>query len=297
MKNSKAIVTLVIGKRYLNKWKKLAHYNWQKYADKYGYDLIFIDTPLDNSERAQKRSPAWQKCLILSQDFSQQYERIVWIDSDILINLAFAPCIVQNVPIDKVGATDEWSSPTPQLYSQTLERKYEYYKYAGLDIVHDNTAKKFYSNYGLPPKFDKTVQTGVMVLSPHHHRQILEKVYFEYEDKGVPEWNYEMRPLSWELLETDSIHWIDYRFNLIWFDYLCLHYPFALEKSRYPLIRKIERKVQSLSSDFGIPPRSSLRKLCANTAFTNSFFLHFAGCSSDMILVDTQSASWRNLMV
>lgn len=298
MENSKAIVTLVIGKRYLNRWKRLCEYNWQQYAEKHGYDLIVLDNPLDSSERAQKRSPAWQKCLILSQEFSQQYERVVWIDSDILINSSVAPCIVENVPIEKVGATDEWSSPTPQLYAQTLERKYEYFKYAGLDIIHDNPAKTFYSNYGLPPKFDRTVQTGVMILSPSYHRQILEKVYFEYEDKGKSQWNYEMRPLSWELLEADLVHWLDHRFNLIWMDYLCLHYPFALKKARSPFIKKIERKIHnlSLSLDLAIPPRPSLRKICANAAFINSFFLHFAGCGSDMPLVNIKCNSWRSLL-
>jgi hypothetical protein len=296
MKNFKAIVTLVVGKNYLSKWKKLCYENWKSYADKHGYDLIFIDTPLDNSERAQKRSPAWQKCLILSQKFSQEYERIVWIDSDIIINSAIAPCIAEDVPIDKVGATDEWSSPTPLLYTQTLERKYEYFKYAGIDIIHDKPARKFYSNYGLPPKFDNTVQTGVMVLSPHYHRQLLEKVYFEYEDKGIPEWNYEMRPLSWELLEADCVHWIDHRFNLIWMDYMCLHYPFILKKSPPLFVGKVERKLRALSLNLGIKARPSLRKTCINTAFINSFFLHFAGRSIDMPLVNTQLNLWYDLL-
>ncbi|MFB8787487.1 MAG: hypothetical protein U7123_01205 [Potamolinea sp.] len=296
MKNNKAIVTLAIGKRYLNNWKKLCESNWQKYAKKHGYDLICIDSPLDTSERAQKRSPAWQKCLILSQDVSQQYERIVWIDSDILINSELAPCIVKDVPIDKVGATNEWASPAPHLYSQALARRNEYFKYAGIDFVNDDTPQKFYSNYGLYPKFDSTVQTGVMVFSPQHHRQILEKVYFEYEEKGKSEWNYEMRPLSWELLNADCVHWIDHRFNLIWLEYLCLHYPFILDQSLPRFLEKIKDKGQRLSLKMGIPPRPSLKKQCANTAFLNSFFLHFAGRGFDLVLVDTKTNLWLNFL-
>jgi hypothetical protein len=296
MKNLQAIVTLVIGEKYLKRWKKLCQENWQNYADKHGYDLIVIDTSLDRSERALKRSPAWQKCLILSQEFSQQYERIVWIDSDILINSAIAPCIVKDVPIDKVGATDEYSWPTPQLYDQILERKYDYYEYARFNPVNDYKAKLFYSNYGLPPKFDRIVQTGVMVLSPHHHRQILEKVYFEYEDKGQAQWNYEMRPLSWELLEADYVHWIDPRFNVIWFDYLCLYYPFLLEKPRPISILKLQRKLRQFSSNIGILPHLKLKKVCANTAFMNSFFLHFSGPGGgEMPLINTKATSWRDV--
>ncbi len=292
MKNSKAIVTLVIGDQYLKSWKRLCQVNWQKYAEKHGYDLVCIDAPLDTSERAQKRSPAWQKCLILSQDFSKNYERIVWIDSDILINPTIAPCIAKEIPIDKVGVVNEWTSPTQDFYAHTVNRKYEYYKLAGLHFIEDSTPDKFYSNYGLKAKFNGVVQTGVMVLSPQYHRQILEKVYFEYEDKGLPQWNYEMRPLSWELLEADTVHWIDSRFNVIWNDYMHLHYPFLLEKSNSQFINRIQRKLRQISLETKI---LNNKKVYVNTAFLNSFFLHFAGRSSDIELVNTNITSWRNL--
>jgi hypothetical protein len=292
VKNSKAIVTLVIGDKYLNDWKKICQINWQKYAEKHGYDIVCLDTPLDTSPRAQKRSPAWQKCLILSQEFSKNYERIIWIDSDILINSSFAPCIIEGVPIDKVGVVNEWSSPTQDLYTQILNRKYEYYKLAGLNYSETSTVDKFYSNYGLPGKLDGVVQTGVMVLSPQCHRQILEKVYYEYEDKGLPQWNYEMRPLSWELLEANSVHWIDPRFNVIWDDYVHLHYPFLLEKSNSLFLNRVKRKLQAIALNMGVLTN---KKLYVNTAFLNSFFLHFAGRSSDIELVNTNIASWRDL--
>jgi hypothetical protein len=79
-------------------------------------------------------------------------------------------------------------------------------------------------------------------------------------------------------------------------DYMSLHYPFVLKKSQYPLLGKIERKIRNLSSDLGIPARPTLKKICANTAFINSFFLHFAGCGADMELVNTELKSWRNLL-
>lgn len=292
MKKSKAIVTLVIGNKYLNDWQRLCQDNWQKYAEKHGYDIICIDSPLDTSSRAQQRSPAWQKCLILSQDFAKDYERIVWIDSDILINPTLAPCIVKEVPIEKVGAVNEWTSPTQELYAQTVSRKYEHYQLARFNFIEGSTPDKFYSNYGLPAKFNGVVHTGVMVLSPQHHRQILEKVYFEYEDKGLPQWNYEMRPLSWELLEANTVHWIDHRFNVIWDDYMYLHYPFLLEKSSSQFLNRLQRKLQVIALKTGI---LNQKKLYVNTALLNSFFLHFAGCSSDIELANTNMISWREL--
>ncbi|MCL1466806.1 tetratricopeptide repeat protein [Argonema galeatum] len=291
MKQSKAIVTLAIGEKYLHHWKTFAENNWQKYADKHGYDLICIDTPLDSSERAQARSASWQKCLILSQEFSQHYEQIVWIDSDILINTSIAPCIVEGVPIEKVGAVDYWSSPTAELFSQTLEREYDYWESLGIPFTKDCTAKDYYTNYGLPSHFDKIVQAGVMVLSPHYHREILEKAYFGYEEKGGSEWHYEMRPLSYELLKADCVHWIDHRFNLCFYPYVILYYPFLLDDlpADYSLLAD-----PKIPIDLGWLSIHIQKKICATTAFINSFFLHFAGCARKMELVELSATSWRD---
>lgn len=287
MKNSKAIVTLAVGRKYLENWQQLCQNNWQKYAEKHGYDLICLDQPLDTSTRAQKRSPAWQKCLILSQPFSKQYERIVWIDSDILINANSAPCIAQNVPLHKVGAVNEWSVPNSELFTQVLQRRYQHLYCEDLDSMQAMMVA-YYQGFGLPPKFNKVVQSGVMVLSPDHHRDILERVYHKYEDKGSSEWNYEMRPLSWELLEADQVHWIDHRFNRVWSDYMYLHYPFLLEQQSASIAHRIYRKFQRMITALGVQTNLKLKTNCVNTAFLNNFFLHFAGSSHDMWLLDSK---------
>jgi CRISPR/Cas system-associated protein Cas5 (RAMP superfamily) len=76
----KAIVTITLGETFKKMFNELCRENWQKYCDKYSYDLIIINEPLDTTERSKKRSPSWQKLLILSQDWSQNYERIVCLD-------------------------------------------------------------------------------------------------------------------------------------------------------------------------------------------------------------------------
>lgn len=291
MKKSKAIVTLAIGETYWQRWQKYCQDNWQIYADKYGYDLICIDKPLDTLERAQARSPAWQKCLVLSQDFSDKYERIVWMDSDILINSASAPEIAENIAIEKVGAVNYWDYPTPELFAQMLIRLYEYNEANGFKYAKDSSAKEYYSNYGLPAEFAEVVQTGVLVLSPKHHREVLERAYYGYEEKGGPEWHYEMRPLSYELLKADCVQWIDGRFNLCFYNYAMLHYPFLLDNIApdYSLLA-----ANKLPIDLGAFSGYILKKICATTAFINSYFLHFAGCAEEINLVELEATSWRD---
>ena len=50
-------------------------------------NLICIEQPLDDSARAQKRSPCWQKCLILGEESVNKYDRVVWVDADVLMRL------------------------------------------------------------------------------------------------------------------------------------------------------------------------------------------------------------------
>src|SRR5437016_2609859 len=114
MNATTAIVTLAIGTRYREQWHRVCEVNWTRYAARHGYDVICLEDPLDTSDRARGRSPAWQKCLILGQPFAARYERIVWVDADILISPT-APAVTDDVPLERIGAVDEFATPTPQI--------------------------------------------------------------------------------------------------------------------------------------------------------------------------------------
>ena len=286
MKHTKAIVTLAVGESYVQAWQQTCEANWRSYADKHGFDLICIDHALDSSMRAQKRSPAWQKCLILSQDFARDYERIVWVDSDVLINVVAAPNIDEGVPLDKVGAVEHVDEEI------SLKRMYEFW---GATAIHNPTPQECYTNYGLPSSFDHIVQTGILVLSPVYHRELLEKVYFGYEEKGGREWHMEMRPLSYELLKAGIVHWIDPRFNMLWPTELFKHYPFLVNSSASSTTGS--RVWRKLSRFIGRPLAKDLRETCLTNSFLLSFFFHFGGTSlPEMRLVHFQD-TWRDLIL
>ena len=286
MTNSKAIVTLVIGEKHWDNWHSLCQENWQKYADRHGYDIICISSPLDDSERAQKRSPCWQKCLILGAESVQKYDRVVWVDADVLINWANAPCIVEGVPVDRVGAAAEWATPNEQLSTEARERLFETW-----GITDEKDERGTYVKYGISPEFDRIVQDGIMVLSPSHHRSILEKVYHECEETGFGE----MPWLSYELLKADLVQWIDPRFSTVWNVHKALYYPFLLPKPQTKSSLLARAKSKLLAK--GVPPRLVDKRAseCATTALINTFFLHFAGTAGEMRLVDLASTSWRDL--
>ena len=292
MEQSKLIVTLTIGEKYRRHWKYFCEANWRQYANKYGYDLLCIDTPLDTSARAQNRSPAWQKCLILGQNEVKNYTQVVWLDSDIIINVDSAPSIVEGVPVDKVGAASGFAAPTAELFAIANQRNVEYNRSIGGLAPGQASPAEFYANHGVRNvEHREVVQTGVLVLSPLHHREVMERTYFEYEGRTI-DTMYEMPPLSHNLLKENLIEWIDFRFNYVWYMHAFLHYPFlfALESKQPPEARWRNKLMRLLGS---YPPKS-IKRACLLASFANSYFLHFASARDDMPLLDPRLTSWRD---
>ena len=163
---NRAIVTIAVGKRFNRMVNKICRENWELYAAKYGYELIVIDELLDNSERGRSRCAAWQKCLILSQKWSDKYERIVWIDTDILIN-PNAPDICDGIAEDKIGAVNEFTSPTRESYNLALSRMYEHWTNLKYNPVINYGAKEYYKSFGIDCDFEEGFWGY-----PEHHEDI-----------------------------------------------------------------------------------------------------------------------------
>jgi hypothetical protein len=222
--NDRAIVTLTVGEEWPKRWRRLCERNWRAYADRHGYDLIRIDQPLDDSERARRRSPSWQKLLVLEQSFAARYGRIVWADADLLFG-GDAPSVAEGVPAEKVGAVDELWAPSRALRNH----------------IHGIPMDRYYGAAGLEGSFDHIVQGGLLVLSPEHHRNLLREIYDGYEDPG-PNLDYEMRPLSYELQKRELVRWLDPRFNRLWTLYKAERYPFLIDHPRHPRARDAVRR-------------------------------------------------------
>jgi hypothetical protein len=290
--NKKALVTLAIGDRYIENWKRYCEPGWSRYATAYGFDIICITAPLDLTPRASARSPAWQKCLILSQPFANQYERIVWVDSDIIFNVP-APDVTDGVPEDKIGIVED-----PGFNPLFLQR---YYQRCPESIINF-TPQDYYTQYGLPAGCLRACNTGLMVMAPSH-AALLEQVYYQYEEKGGREWHMEQRPLSYELVRRDLVHWLDPRFNVCVPIEEYVRYPFLLPPLPAPvtsLRSRIARKVQRLlatsatlrkiqAAKLEASPVRKAYKAALSTMFTSSYFLHFGGRIEEMKYLDQTS--------
>jgi hypothetical protein len=124
-------------------------------------------------------------------------------------------------------------------------------------------ARDWHAFWGLPPRGDHIVQTGVLVLSPSHHRDLLEYVYDRYEDKGAAWFDREMRPLSFEIQEHKLSWWIDARFNAL-FTILLI-----LEHTRTPILSPTSLRNYTVTEAELV---ETIRR-----CLSKNYFLHFAG--------------------
>ncbi len=285
---TKAIVTLIVGETYKQRWVKLCRENWMAYAEKHGYDLVLLDEPLDQGARAKSRSPAWQKCLILDQPQIQKYQRVVWVDSDILFNSFGAPDICEQVPEEKVGAVDSFADPSQEENQIALERLWKIVRPEGQTAVGEyHTPEDVYNAYGAPIKpLNRMFNAGLLVVSPTHHGAIFRHVYNHYEDQGTPSY-FENVPLSYELVANNLVHWMDPRFNHLWAWSQHLHYPFMFDWRRRSFKDKMLRRLAKWS---GNDYEHRVAVACATASLLNCYCLHFAGCAKDMELVDLDAA-------
>jgi len=253
-----AIVTLAIGQQHLSYWQKNCEPTWRAYAQKHQYDVIVVDQPLDPSPAAAARSVAWQKCLVLGQDFAARYSQIILLDSDIVINVDAAPPVTDQAPPASIGGVISGSHIHDDLRIVLLSRlrgqPIEYER--GLRLWSDDQAQ-YYRHYGLAPLAAGIVQTGVLVLSPQHHRPLLESVYYaSFKAPFKEHRSYEQIPLSHAILSSGLFCPLDTRFNCVLLESLLVHYPYLLNKQ--------------------IEIYDALAMCAVQTEFTNNFFLHFA---------------------
>ena len=281
----KALVTLAIGKKYESMFKKNCYATWKAYTEKHNHDLVVISNVLDASLRAKNRSPAWQKCLILSQDTIKKYSQVAWVDADIIINPR-SPDIFDNTPLEMIGAVDECATPNCKDHKIALDRLHMLWSKERIKYIEDLSATQYHKNFGFKGEFHSVVQSGVLVLSPKYHNELLKDVYYNYEDKGDSYWHYEMRPLSYEIQKNKLFFGLDPKFNMIWSFIKQLHYPFLNERNS--LFTKALNKV-------GFNTKASLIRKCVTTAFLNNYFLHFAGNAHDIVYLDEKINSIFNI--
>ena len=249
----KAIVTIAAGDAYNEVWRSKALPSWERFAKRHGYDIVAFHRLLDDSPSARERSPSWQKLLVLDHPQVRVFDRVLWLDADIIINDVAAPCPIEETPPERVGIVmDQAVSASPAMAS-TLKKVNGSFSGTAADL-----ARWVYENNGLQAPAEFLLNGGVVVLSPVHD-ELLQHIYRTY--RQGPLTSYEQTALSYELLTRNLHHLLDPRFNLLWLERQALMAPFAYWTTASKVI-------------------------CMAFALEDCFFLHFARRVEDMAQFD-----------
>jgi hypothetical protein len=201
------LVTIAIGDRYLQIYNYLFRKSQEAYAKKYGYDFKVITEFLDNRLH-HPSTISFNKILVCSQDWSSQYDIIIFVDADILINNNAPPLHLYKDYETKIGIADEWSQPT-------FERRTALQKSMGWET----TASEYYKISNLIIETNTVLNTGVLVLQPKYHRVFLEDIYYKYVKNAIGNsrgFHFEQSAIGYELQKANMFTIISNEFNALW---------------------------------------------------------------------------------
>jgi hypothetical protein len=266
--SGKALATLAIGSKYLDRWQKHVKSDWILYCERNGLGLYVEDVDLDES--VVKKKPQWQKLLIgkTLQESSFEVTDVCYLDSDILVN-PYAPNIFESCHTGRINMVSQLNNlPYPlhevlrrmaYLRNQFFDEKYP------LDSSLFMDKEQSYGFQDLPTQADIS-SAGLFVFDVSDFGDWMAQVFYKYDHNvySLSDGGDQMH-INYEFQNTGLVNWIDYRFEAQWTFEMALKYPF--------LYRELD--VQSIEVSTAV--ESSL--------FAN-YFLHFAGSwfESDCIL-------------
>jgi hypothetical protein len=201
------LVTIAIGEKYLKEYNNLFYESQKNYALKNGYDFKVITEFLDKKNQ-HNSSISFNKILVCNQEWSNDYDFIIFIDADVLININ-SPPIHNYVDYEGlIGIIDEYSQPSK-------ERRLKIQKKMGWET----SAVDYYKLCDLDIQTDMVFNSGVLVLQPKIHGDFLQNIYNKYVNKSKNHrrgFHFEQSCIGYELQKNNLYKVIDNRFNAIW---------------------------------------------------------------------------------
>jgi hypothetical protein len=201
------LVTIAIGEKYLEEYKNLFYKSQRDYAVKNGYDFKVIRDFLDKNI-INKSTISFNKILVCNQEWSKDYDFIIFIDADILININSPPIHNYIEYDDCIGIIDEYSQPSK-------ERRLKIQQKMGWET----SASDYYKLCGFDIQTDMVFNSGILVMQPKKHNDFLLTIYNKYILQSISHprgFHFEQSCIGYELQKHNLYKVIDNKFNAVW---------------------------------------------------------------------------------
>lgn len=253
------LVTIAIGDKYLNDWKRHSYPSWKGYCEKHDLGLLVITDSLINQSDPKYKKPTWQKGL-LGNFISEHFPfvtNVCYLDTDIIIS-PLAPNIFESYEEDGIGLVSlRHNLPFPyELVRRRMAflRNRFYSNDYPLDSSLFISLNDLYEFHSKSPQDDEACM-GLIVFNIKKHSQILLDSFNEYDSNvesitgGGDQFHY-----NYEFQNRSNVQWFPYEFQSIWCHEMAWFYP-------------------SLYSN----PCASSIKNAIEATLMRVHFLHFAG--------------------
>lgn len=243
-----AIVIFVIGDRYVHSFNSIFKESVEAYCKIHNYDLIVLNRPIRPEPSLDKKKFFWQRLLIPSQYL--EYDYVVSLDSDIYIHRDAPPFPLSDIPKGHVAAVNE----------RKYLGNYEWRETIQLKCGYERTGRDWYALSGETKDYDDHINGGLVIYQPTYHARLMEDLYNNNIDNYKRYHQDDQSFLSSYLIDNKIIHWLDERFNRVWFFWREIMYP---SYQQYP---------------------QQIKLLLMNTYMERNYFCHFAGNTDFNIL-------------
>ena len=201
------IATIAIGDKYKERYSSLFFENHKKYAEYCGYDIKVITDYLDKKNQ-HTCFISLQKILVCSQEYSCNYNYIIYVDADILFNNITATPLHLLVKSEKIYIADEYTQPTRDIRLLINKRK-----------KWEKSATDYYALAGLDLDTNSVLNTGLMIFQPRLHKDILEQIYFQTIKNGYNHprgFHFEQAMIGYSLQKNHNWEILPNEWNAIW---------------------------------------------------------------------------------
>jgi hypothetical protein len=201
------LVTIAIGDKYLTEYNNLFYESQKKYAFKNGYDFKVITDFLDTNIK-HSSTVSFNKILVCSQEWSDEYDFIIFIDADILININSPPIHNYTDYGECIGIVNEYSQPTKEKRIKLQEK-----------MGWETNATDYYKLNGFDIQTDFVFNSGVLVCQPKIHKDFLQNVYNKYIKQSISNprgFHFEQSSIGYELQTANFYKILDNKFNALW---------------------------------------------------------------------------------
>ena len=229
-----AIITLVIGVKYVKKWHETTLPLWLQYCKRHDLSLISIRSPFDDP--GGKRFD-WQKFLSgkAARMALPKIKRVCYIDYDILPN-PFGDNVFDEHVTDRISFVSQrkklpYGDVNELLRSVAFWRNHYSNGVYPLDSSLTRSVEQIYLDHGLPAYNDLGC-AGLFMFDVDEYSEYFEEAFYRHSSADNLTANAgEQVYLNHYILQTNKVNWIEYNWQALWVFECACNYPFLLSKS------------------------------------------------------------------